>query len=127
MNILELARRDARQILGNKTNGFAVTITFMAPDGFTVTGEGTHSKIHQGIDPQTGVQVNVKKAHVTVNEAAFFTEKGYPVRNEAGEVYLRFHKVQVADSTGIIFTYSVDEWFPDQSLGIIVVILKDFE
>jgi len=127
MNILDLARQHARQILGDQATGFAVPITFIAPTGETATGSGTHAKIHRGIDPQTGVEINVKKSHVTVNEAAFFTEQGYPVRTSQGDVNLRNHKVQVADSTGIVYTYMVDEWFPDQTLGIIVVILKDFE
>lgn len=127
MNILDLARTHLRQILGDTSTGFAVSITFISPTGETVTGTGTHAKIHQGIDPQSGASVNVKKAHVTVHEKAFFIENGYPVRNAQGEVFLRGHRVQVADVTGIVFTYAVDEWFPDQTLGAIVVILKDFE
>lgn len=128
MSILDLARMHTRQILGDQAGGFATSITFTAPDGGPeVTGSGTHSKIHSTVEMDTNRAINVRRAHVTVNETAFFIETGYPYTNANGEVNLRGHLVKVADVTGAVYQYAVDEWFPDKTLGAIVVFLKDYE
>lgn len=139
MGILDLARADAKRITTD-LNGFAVLMTFKTPTSgsfdysfdfsfnssqmFTLTG--LHTKHHQGINGETGQRINTKTASVTVDENKF-NDVGYPVRNANREVDLRDHQVAVKDSTGVVCTYVVREWFPDEALGIIVCILGDFE
>ena len=134
-----MARKDTLNYLTD-LNGWAVPImfkspiangvfdytfdeTFNTPTQFTL--RGTHTKIHLGINGETGQKVNTKQASVTVAEQDF-VNVGYAVRDASGEVSMRDHQVAVKDSTGVICNYIVREWFPDESLGIIVFILGDF-
>lgn len=121
MSILDRAKADIKKITGN-SNEFARVMTFVAPDESTITTKGLHSKHHVGIDNE-GNLVNSKTAYVSVSEENL---TGYPVRNAAGEVYLKFHKVTVKDSTGTEKTYQISEWFPDETIGLIVCILQDY-
>jgi hypothetical protein len=124
MGILEMARKDALNYLTD-LNGWAVSITFNPPGGSSITLSGLHTKHHLGINGETGQKVNTKQASVTVAEQDF-VNAGYVMRDASGEVSMRDHQVAVKDSTGVICNYVVREWFPDESLGIIVFILGDF-
>jgi hypothetical protein len=55
------------------------------------------------------------------------TDQNYPVRSSSGIVNLAGHKVTVADSTGASVTYVVREWMPDETIGLILMILGDFK
>jgi len=138
MSLLEIARDDIKRITTDLSE-WAVLMTFKTPTAgpfdytfdFTFnnsqmfTLQGLHTKHHIGINGETGQRVNTKQASVTVNES-FFNDVGYLVRVN-GEVSLRDHQVAVKDSTGNVCTYVVREWFPDESLGVIVCILGDLE
>lgn len=121
-DILDLARRDAAMI--TNAGGFDVDITFKESGGDVVV-KGTSSKHHLAYD-ETGQRVSSKNAEVTVNEADLIAA-GITVRNTTGEVDLRRKVISVADSTGNQKTYVVRERFPDETLGIIVLILGDYK
>jgi len=121
MGLIAQAKADWQAITSN-TSEWGVTMTLTAPTGETATINGLHTKHHLGIDMETGRPVNTKNAHVSFSEK-LLTDAGYPVRNAQGEVSLKGHKVTVADSTGANMTYVIKEWFPDETIGVIVCIL----
>lgn len=123
--LLERARRDIERITSNKETGWGVEMTFVAPDSTSATVVGTHTKHHLKIDTD-GDPVSSKVAHVAVSEKVLI-DAGYPLRNVAGEVDLRKHKVTVKDSTGNDCTYVINVWFPDETIGLIVINLGDYE
>lgn len=139
MSLLERARADVKRIIENDEE-WGVAIEFASPSdsefdgsfeeafrgaGSTAAVTGTHTKHHQSFDLETGKDLNAKKASVTVVEQAL-TDLDYPVR-ENGEVDLKDHLVRVKDSTGTEYQYVVDQWFPDEALGLIVCILGKYE
>jgi len=82
-------------------------------------------KHHISIDTD-GQVANTKNVHITVSEQLLIDES-YPTRNVAGEVALKRHRIQYADSTGNQKDYIVREIFPDETVGMITCILGDYE
>lgn len=125
MGLLDQVRADIKQITGN-TDEFAVGATFVAPapGNETMTIPVIHTKHHLGIDTE-GRPKNTKNAHLSFAESEAPAE--YPIRNASGEVSLYGHHVTVKDSTGTDRQYMIREWFPDETLGLIVCTLGDFE
>lgn len=120
MSLLERAKRDIERITSN-LDGFARTATFFAPTGEEATVNILHTKHHLGFDAEKQKWANTKNAHLSVSEK-FLTDAGYPVRTN-GLVNLLHHKVKVNDSTGTECIYNIDQWFPDETIGLIMCIL----
>lgn len=125
MSILAMAKADILQITSDP-NGFSSELEFISPTGIKATIRGTHSKHHLAISNEAGRPVNSKNAHAGFVEK-LLTDLLYPVRNAKGEVYLKDHRLNVVDSTGIKKNYVIKEWYPDETLGFIVCILGDFK
>lgn len=123
MGLIAQAKADWQAITSN-TDEWGVSMTLLAPTSETATIKGLHTKHHLGIDTE-GRPVNTKNAHVSFSEK-LLTDAGYPVRNAAGEVYLKDHRVTVKDSTGNDAIYVIRQWFPDETIGVIVCILDDY-
>lgn len=123
MSLLDQAKADIEQITTN-TDEWARTMVFTAPDSSTAQVRGTHAKHHLSVDSD-GVPVNSRNAHVSVAEQEFI-DAGYTIRNSEGKVSLKDHTVTVKDSTGNDVTYIIREWYPDETIGLIVCILGDF-
>lgn len=127
MSLTQQSIDDLKQITSNGDD-FGVSITLKSPDGFNATFNGFHTKHHLGIDNE-GNDVNSKKASVAFSEGNLPT--GYSIRVSTvghmafGEVNLKNYKVDVADSTGVVKNYKAQQWFPDEKLGLIVLILDD--
>lgn len=121
MNLFNQAIQDAK-LLTNRD--FAVPIVFVAPTNETVTINGWTSKHHIGFDTD-GNMINSKKAHVTFSESDL-TDAGYPFRNTDGEVYMKNHLITVKDSTQTTEQFKVAQWYPDERLGLITLILSEF-
>lgn len=118
---MDTIKQDIQNITSN-LNEFGVSITFTAPTGETATVVGTASKHFMNFDFDTGKNTNSQNAHVTVSEA-LLTAEDYPVRNPAGNVNMKKHRVSYIDSTGVSGSYEITEQFPDQAVGLIVFIL----
>lgn len=130
MGLIERAQRDAKAFTTN-TNHFGVSITLTRPAAGVdpeVSAEvtGYHIKHHTSWDPESGEVIDGKRAHIAVSESEL-TAQSYPVRNDNGEVDLLNHYVTVADSSGVGKQYITRQTFPDETLGLIVMILSDFE
>lgn len=127
MNINDLAKQHIKQITTNTTGGWGKELVLEAPNGQIATIAGLHTKIHLQYDPE-GNRLNSKKAHVSFSEEALMAANpAYPLRNAAGQVHMPKHKVTVADSTGASVTYVVNEFYPDEVVGLIVCILGVIE
>lgn len=124
MSLLELAKSDMESITGN-TGEFAVDMILITKDKTEINIKGLHTKHHLGIDTD-GNAVNSKKAHISFAEKQL-TDQAYSIRNTDGEVDLKKWNVKVKDSTGISKTYTMQSWFPDETIGFIVCILEDFK
>lgn len=120
MSLLEQIRADIKDIISNEDE-FGVSITLVSST-VTKTVVGLHTKHHLGIDTD-GNMVNTKNAHIAISESNL---TGYPVRNAKGEVSMRGHLVLCKDSTGVEKTYKIEQTFPDETVGLIVIILGDY-
>lgn len=119
MSLLEQAKQDIQDITSN-LDEFGVEMTFTAPTGETATIAGLHKKVRHPFDTE-GNLVDTTTAVVSFSEA-LLTEQAYPVRTN-GKVDLQNHTIAVKDSTDTTKNYKVKSWYPDQTLGFIVVIL----
>lgn len=124
--LIDIIKADIEDITSNEGE-YGTSMVFESPDASQqITVSGLYTKHHIGINPETGKQINVKNAHCSVSEK-FFVDGGYVVRNSANEVLMKGHKVTVTDVSGITWTYVVQESFADETIGLIVFILGDFE
>tara|TARA_R110002167_G_scaffold24774_6_gene86670 strand:- start:727 stop:1104 length:378 start_codon:yes stop_codon:yes gene_type:complete len=125
MNLTEQAIADAAFITSNG-NDFGVECVFVSPLSVTATVNVLHTKHNTGYDADTGERINTKIASIAVSEVVL-NAANYPTRDGTGECTLKNHRVSLADSTGIVKEYKVSENYPDEKLGLIVLILIDFE
>lgn len=123
MSLIDTINADIAKITSN-LNEFGVSIELIAPTLETITINGIHTKHHLGIDTD-GNMVNSKKASIAFSESLLIAP--YPVRNANKEVDLLNHLINVKDSTGIVKNYIVQQWFPDETIGLIVCILEDYD
>lgn len=122
MSLRELAKADVLSITSNE-NEFGLAMTFTTPgDDITVNVVGIESKTSLAFNFETGEEMNAQKVRVSVSEGLFINAD-YPVRNAAGKVSMKNHKVQYEDSTGTMCYFEVLENFPDETLGLIGFIL----
>lgn len=125
MGLIDTINKDIQNITTNK-NGFGVDINVTTPDGLTsVDVVGIHTKHHFGLN-EDGQQVNTKNAHIAISEKTLL-DAGYTVRGANEEVQMVDHKVIVKDSSGVDKNYIIRQCFPDETIGLIVFILGDFE
>lgn len=124
MGMIERAQADIKRIRTDP-NGFTKSISFVAPTAETATIYGMAAIIHMGTNTE-GQTVNSKKSHISISESAL-TDLGYPTRNAEGLCDLKDHRISVVDSTGLSKDFIISETFPDETVGLIVCFLKDFE
>lgn len=125
-SLFDIIKRDAKMIINR--GGYEIDIEIKTPDnGMTVNITGWAVK-HFGSFDSDGNQVNTKNVRATIDESVLVS-LGYPVRsNKKGipEVDLIKHKVSFVDSSGNLTNYIVRENFPDENLGLIVLVLGDY-
>lgn len=122
-SILIAAKADVKKYIS--AGGFESDIKITSPDGNDVLDlQGWASKHHLNFDTD-GTVINAKNAHICLSEQTL-VDNAYPVRIN-DEIVLRNHRIEVKDSSGIVKKYIVKENFPDETLGLIVCILGDFE
>lgn len=119
MGLIQQIKEDIEDITSN-LDDFAVVLTLQPPNGVPVTINGFHSKHHLGFTTE-GARVNSRNAHAAFSEK-FLTDVGYPVRIN-GQVNLESHKLTAKDSTGNDVTYVIEQYYQDETIGLIVCIL----
>jgi hypothetical protein len=124
MSLINRAKADwRRHTTSSDGGGVSVKITNPATQQ-TADITCLATKHHIGVDTD-GNLVNTKNAHISFSEE-ILNDIEFSVRDSSGEVNLSSFIVEFADSTGIIKKYVIREWFPDETVGIIVCILGDF-
>ena len=122
-SLLQKARRDSKKYV--TAGGFHQGITLVTPDGSTtLETTGLVSKHWINFDTD-GNAINAKNAHICIDQSVLATEN-YPYLKD-GEVHLHKHRVTTQDSSGENKQYVVNEHFPDETLGLIVCILGDYD
>ncbi|MGB0881420.1 MAG: hypothetical protein ACPGSO_00595 [Vicingaceae bacterium] len=125
MSLVDRAREDARQIITNG-NDWGVELTLITPDGSTsLTLNGLHTKHSIDVDSEGNI-IKGRNAHVNIVESVL-DENLYPYKSVDGEIILYNHRVVVSDATKDNVEYVINEFIPDEFLGVIVCILGDFE
>lgn len=125
MSLIAQAKKDI-ELINSDLSGFGVEQIWKHPVGSVVrTIVGRHVKHHLNYD-EFGKLINTKKASASFSEKAMI-DAGYSIRNAIGEVSLKNHLVDIKDSTGTLYKYKVNEWFPDETIGMIVAILESYE
>lgn len=123
-NLLNNAKKDSKKYVTK--GGFQSDIILKTADSLiTIETTGYHTKHWINFDTD-GNSVNSKNAHICLDEEKL-TLLGYPVRNSDKEVSLKNHRVSVKDSSDEVKEYVIKEWFPNETLGLIVCILGDYE
>tara|TARA_R110002167_G_scaffold110087_4_gene280338 strand:+ start:4168 stop:4545 length:378 start_codon:yes stop_codon:yes gene_type:complete len=125
MNLVDQAKSDWQQITTDKVNGFGTSITLTSPTSVVLEIVGLATKHHIGIDDDGNV-VNTKNAHISFSEQQLI-DASYPTRDADNEVNLYGHQATWIDSTGSSITYTIREFFPDETMGVILCILGDLE
>lgn len=122
--LLQLAKRDAKRIITQ--GGFEEDLELITPNGsltISLTGFATKHWITYDTD---GNAINSSNIHITVSENDLQT-LAYPYRDANGKVKLINHKVNFIDSSGNVGNYIVLENYPDETLGLIVLILRFYK
>lgn len=117
------AKADAKKII--TSGGFEEEITISTPSGDkTLQITGLASKHHLSFDSD-GSPMSSKNAHCSLSEEVL-SDNGYPVRNAAQEIALKGHKISYKDSSGVVKDYTVKDHYPNETLGLITLILGDW-
>ena len=125
MGLLEQAQFDIKRITSSQS-GFTKSVTFISKDNLqTATIFTLFSKVHLWSDTD-GNAVNTKKGHISFAES-LLTDLGYTTRNATGQCILKDHTVKVNDSTGKQTQHVIKEVFPDETIGLIVCLLSEYE
>lgn len=122
MSLLEQARADTVIIT---TGPFSELVEFIAQTGEVVTVRALHNKIGRKVDQGTGMIVNSKNASVVVHEDVL-GPTGFPIRDSNQEVSMLGTLINVKDSSRIIKKYIVQEDIPDETTGLITLLLGDY-
>lgn len=119
---INMVRRDSKRIVSG--SGWTIDIVLTDAGGTSYSVKATYKK-HWSTMDNDGVPMRGKNATITVSEADL-ADKGYPVRNDSGEIDMANHTVNFADSSGDTSDYYIQNTLPDETLGIIVCILGDY-
>lgn len=123
-SLFDIVKRDAKSFINS--GGYQIDIRLISKDGLKTINISGWAVKHFGSFDSDGNQVNTKNVHVTIDED-ILKGLGYPVRNSKNEISLLQHKVSFKDSSGDLKDYIVRENFPDENLGLILLILGDYQ
>jgi len=119
MGLIDIVKRDVADILGN-SDQFGVTVV-LTNGTDTATLTGTTSSHFLKVDPDTGLPMRGRNVHVTVSMSAM-TDADYPFRDGNNDVALVNHRVTVQGVQLI-----VREVWPDETFGLVVMVLGDYQ
>ena len=119
--IYDEARSDFKDVI----NSEGVECTF-TPSGSvdSLNIRGLFASHHNSINTD-GVPINAKTTRLTIIEKDL-TDHDYVTRNSKGYVSMKDHKVSFIDASGVLQYFIVNEVFPDNTLGVITLILGDY-
>ena len=119
--VQDMARADAKRILNEM--GFDSSITFTrGSDTAILNALGI---MHHLTFDTDGLPVNSKHVRVTVCEKSL-NDAGFVTRNDKNDVVMKDVLISFFDTTGLEKKYCVAEYWPDESLGTILLILEKY-
>lgn len=122
MSLTERSKKDMQSITSKSTD-FAVEATFTDLAGAVAVVNVLHTKHNTAYDPE-GVTTNVRIASIAVSDSKVKeANAAYSYLNASNNVTYLNHTVVVADAGGFDRTYIVNENYPDETLGLTVLIL----
>jgi len=129
MSLSERIILDVQEITSNK-NDFGVDIEIIQNklkeeinEPATIEVVGFHTQHHTGFTLE-GERVSSRISSIAVSEGLLVD---FPVRNDIGLVDMVDYIVKVKDSTGTLKNWIVVDSYPDERVGLIVLILGEFE
>lgn len=125
MGLIDQANKDIQQITSNSKE-FGVAIKLLSPSGEVANIIGIHPKVHLAVNTEGNV-ISTRQARVTFSEQVLKNANpNYPIRDTNNVISFEGHIFSVADSTGIVQDYTAQTWIPDETIGLIVVMLGDY-
>lgn len=122
MSLTERSRKDM-QTITSKATDFAVPATFTDLAGEVAVVNVLHTKHNTAYSPE-GVTTNVKIASIAVSDKKVTeANASYSYTNGNNDITYLGHSVTVADAGGVTRSYKVNENYPDEALGMTVLIL----
>ncbi len=119
MSLHQQAKIDIQTITSNSLE-FGVPVVFLNPDSETVTLNCIPSEHHTSFDSD-GLKINSKQASVGVSEL-LLDASDYSYKLDTGEISFEGHLITLEGTQ-----YIAREWFPDRTIGLIIVILSEYE
>lgn len=126
MGLREDAAADLRLILEDTAAGFGWPITVIDPSRNAVEMAGLSNDISHMIDPQTGIAVTGRLAHVVLSIASL-QAAGLEMPRGIADSKSRPWVVQFNDINGTTHKFRVSEAMPDRALGCVKCSLEAFD
>lgn len=127
MGLREVAAADNRAILEDSAGGFGWPITLTDPSGKVASVVGNSGDIAQVIDPQTGMAITGRVAHVAIAMASILAAGFTDLPRAVAEESRRPWVVTFNDIGGTEHTFKVLEALPDRTIGLITCTLEAFD
>lgn len=126
---LDFIQKDVKSILTN-VGDFGTGIVLTAPTSpvTTLSFTGFLKKHHTTYDA-SGIKSRSKGNTMTATvdvSTLTLDDNDYPYRNDDGRADFKNHLVTVSDVSGE-YTYKVEEWYPNEFTGNIVLVLGYYE
>ena len=121
--LLSQMRIDNQNILNS--GGFQTDITFISRNASKISViSGTATLHNTQLDPETGTFVNIRTAHIVVNQNDLISD-GFPVYSGklANEIYLKDVKISFFDANGILHEFVATDVRPSYTFGCISIML----
>jgi len=126
MSLRAYAATRLRAILNDQAGAFGWPCTITDPAGTSAELIGRSSDIHLVVDPETGIVISSRQAHVAVMiadlaDAGLGVPRAIP--DAAGKPWI----VEFDDINGTPGKFKVSESNPDRALGIVVCMLEAYQ
>jgi hypothetical protein len=125
MSLRELLEQDLQHTLEDASS-FGWPITFITPSGTEIYMYGQTSDISQIIDPDTGVAISGRSAHVTARLSRFY-DSGAGLPSGVVEQGKLSWLCRFNDINGITYTFKVSKSEPDRTIGIVTCMLEAYD
>ena len=122
-SILEKIKDTSNRFV-NDLQAFSTPVILTSPSGISYTTAGFFSKHHNALDMEAN-RISSKMTSIALHERDLVA-KGVVVRNASGNVALLNYICQISDSSETSSKYIVRQMYPDELIGIIVLILGDY-
>jgi hypothetical protein len=127
LSLTEQIQQDIKSITNN-TSDFGITLVFentTTSPPTVATLKGTGKKINLVFDEMGMVKAQGRTATCSVSELTFIAAK-YPYKNSHDIIDFNGHYVIMTEATSSA-KYVIKSWTPDESYGLIVFDLGDYE